>query len=180
MQLLKCYVLRARKTVASEIDLELGKFSRQLERLATEVTGGKEELGKRGGPVRKSLNAGAKLIFDEMKRQAPVGKARPAHRSKRTGKMIPARPGGLLRDSIRKETFRKPEELLDASEGILVRPNPKKAPHFHLVEFGTERTEKNDFMRRSFDSQKNTAYTAITQKMAKEIKRIERKLSKTK
>ena len=164
--------------MARELDLELDKFSRQLERLANSVTGGREAVGKRGGPVRKSLQAGAKPIFDEMKRQAPVGPPRPAHRSKRTGKMIPARPGGLLRDSIRREVFRKPKELLDASEGVLVRPNPKKAPHFHLVEFGTEKTSANNFMRRSFDSRKDIAFTIIKQKMAKEIKSIERKLSK--
>ena len=163
-----------------QLDWELKKFEIQLQRLANEVTGGRKEVGHKGGPVRKSLMAGAKPILDMMKQEAPIGPPRPAHRSKRTGKMIPARGGGLLRESIRRETFRKPQQLLDAQEGVLVRPNPRKAPHFHLVEFGTAKTSANDFMRRSFDARKDIAYTIIKQKMATEIKRITRKLSKTK
>jgi HK97 gp10 family phage protein len=170
--------LRARKTVgrSTTIDQELAKFSKQLESLADQVTGGKAALGKNGGPVRKALKHGAKPIRAAMKIGAPVGPPRRAHRSKRTGEMIPARQGGLLRDSIRTETFRKPKELLDANEGVLVRPNPKKAPHFHLVEFGTSKTAANPFMRNAFESQKDVAFKMIKLKMAIEIKAIAKKL----
>jgi HK97 gp10 family phage protein len=160
-------------------DKDLGLLHKKLKALAASVAG-KEAIGNKGGPVRKALMAGAKPIFDEMKIQAPVGKSRPAHRSKRTGKMIPAREGGLLRDSIRRETFRKPEQLLDANEGVLVRPNPKKAPHFHLVEFGTAKTAAHPYMRPAFDSRKDIAYQAMIQKLDWEITKVAKRLGQLK
>ena len=166
--------------VKTSTDRDLALLEWKLRALVNEVHGGKQAVADKGGPVRKALMAGAKPIFDMMKSEAPVGKGKPAHRSKRTGKMIPAREGGLLRDSIRRERFRKPEELLDANEGVLVRPNPKKAPHFHLVEFGTVKTAANPFMRRSFEARKDIAYDALVQKLDVEIDKITTRLSRKK
>jgi HK97 gp10 family phage protein len=162
----------------SVTDRDLGRLHRKLKHLAENVTGGRSAIGDKGGPVKRALMAGAKPIYDEMKHLAPVGKPRPAHRSKRTGKMIPARDGGLLRDSIRRERFRKPEQLLDANEGVLVRPNPKKAPHFHLVEFGPGKGHA--FMRNAFATRKDIAYQAMIQKLDTDITKIAKKLSRLK
>ena len=158
------------------IDHDLEVLHEKLKFLANNVHGGKEAVGNKGGPVKKALMAGAKPIFDHMKAGAPIGKPKRARISKATGKTIPARPGGLLRDSIRRERMRKPD-LLDADEGVLVRPNPKKAPHFHLVEFGTQKMAANPFMRRAFLARRDLAYEIIKDKLASEIKSISKKLS---
>ena len=157
-------------------DLDIAALYDKMKMLRDEVVGGRAALGSKGGPIKRALMAGSKPIMDEMKSGAPVGKGKKAHYSKRTGKLIPARTGGLLRDSIRRERMRKPE-MLDAQEAVLIRPNPRKAPHFHLVEFGTVKMAARPFMRNAYDIRQGEAVDKFKKKLNKDLDKIVKKLS---
>jgi HK97 gp10 family phage protein len=172
--------LKGRRTVArSELDYDLARLENKLVGIVNGLEGGAAAVGKNGGPIALALKDGAKLIKDEMKRQAPLGKDKKGYFT-RKGRWVEPRPAGLLKASIRTERVRKPH-LMGVTEAVFIRPKTSgkgKAPHWHLVEFGTARTAPNRYMKRAADEMYGAAYQNFKLRLDKEANKLIRKLSR--
>lgn len=133
------------------------------------------ELGAtRGGPLRKALRAGAKVIKDEAIANAPES-------DEGSGGF----PPGRLKRSIRVRTERHPEKL-GATEAMIVdlrrgsRRNQKTdaTRYGSYVELGTAKTDPQPFLRPAFDTKKHEALRVIVKAMEKAVTAAEKKLSK--
>jgi HK97 gp10 family phage protein len=163
----------------SQLDYDLINLERKLVRISTDLKGGKAAIGKNGGPIALALKDGAKIIKDEMIAQAPLGKDKKGYFT-RKGRWIEPRPAGLLKASIRTERVRKPH-LMETTEAVFIRPKTSgkgKAPHWHLVEFGTSRTAPNRYMKRAADKMYGSAYQNFKLRLDKEANKIIRNLSR--
>jgi HK97 gp10 family phage protein len=67
------------------------------------------------GALRSAAHAGAKIFYDEMKARAPVDQ-------------------GTLRDAV--YHWHDDSRSKDGEERYAIGPNKRKAPHWHLVEYG--------------------------------------------
>jgi len=162
----------------TQLDYDLIQLERKLVGIVTDLEGGKEAVSKNGGPIAKALKDGASLIRDEMKRQAPLGKDKKGYFT-RKGRWVKPHKAGQLKASIRTERVRKPH-LMEANEAVFIRPATKgklKAPHWHLVEFGTKRTAPNRFMKRAADRMYDPAYQNFKLRLDKEANKIIKKHS---
>lgn len=163
----------------TQLDYDLVALEKQLVGIVNDMKGGKDIVGKNGGPIALALKDGAKLIRDEMKRQAPLGKDKKGYFT-RKGRWVKPHKAGQLKASIRTERVRKPH-LMEATEAVFIRPATKgklKAPHWHLVEFGTRRTAPNRFMKRAADSMYEGAYQNFKLRLKKEITKIKNNRSR--
>ena len=114
------------------------------------------------GEVRPAAQAGAQVLYEEVKARAPVAK-RP-HKTK-SGRIIQP---GALRDSIY-QVFSKDNS--NATEATYhVSWNAKKAPHGHLVEYGTSRAPAHPFLRPAYDARAADALKAADAKWAEGVK----------
>lgn len=114
--------------------------------------------------LRPVAQAGAQVLYDEVKARAPVAK-KPI---KRKGKTI--MPGALKRSIY--QAFSKDNSGRDRVE-FHVSWNARKAPHGHLVEFGTVRAPAHPFLRPAYDAQVGAAMQAAEQQWQQEMgKRI--------
>lgn len=162
-----------------QLDYDLISLERRLVSIVKDLKGGKEAVGKGGGPIAKALRDGGNLIKNEMKRQAPIGKDKAGYFT-RKGRWVDPHRAGQLRRSIRVERVRKPH-MMNATEAVFIRPAAKgktKAPHWALVEFGTSRVAPNRYMKRAADSMYSGAYQNFKLRLDKEIKKITKKLSR--
>lgn len=129
--------------------------------------------GKGGGPLRRALYAGAKVVRAEVKQATPV----------RTG---------LLKDSIAIFRDRKPESIgMNEHYTVGIRKQRKKyrenyrnarlgrigksysaagaAYYGKFVEFGTSKMAAHPFMRPAFEASKQAALIAFENAMRKEV-----------
>ena len=162
-----------------QLDYDLIALERKLVGIVTDLKGGKAAIGKSGGPIALALKDGAKLIKDEMKRQAPLGKDKKGYFT-RKGRWVEPHKAGLLKSSIRTERVRKPH-LMGATEAVFVRPRTRgkgKAPHWHLIEFGTSRMAPNRYMKRAADTMYEGAYQNFKLRLNKEADKIIKKHSR--
>lgn len=162
-----------------QLDHDLRSLERKLVSIAKDLKGGKEAIGKGGGPLKRALMMGAKPIMDEMIRLAPQGKDKKGYYD-RKGRYHQPHKGGQLKASIRRERVRKPH-LMPATEAVFIRPatsGKRKAPHWALVEFGTERMAPRRYMKQAADSRYGDAYEIFKWKLDREIETITRKLSR--
>lgn len=107
--------------------------------------------------TRPAAQAGAQIFYDEVKLRAPVSKK--ARKSKRGKTIVP----GALRDSIYQAY--SVDNSNDERATYHVSWNYKKAPHGHLVEFGTSRAPAHPFLRPSFDARSGDALKAAEARM---------------
>lgn len=107
--------------------------------------------------TRAAAQAGAQVFYDEVKLRAPVSKK--ARKSKSGRTIVP----GALRDSIY-QAF-SADNSSDDHATYHVSWNYKKAPHGHLVEFGTSRAPAHPFLRPSFDARAGDALKASEARM---------------
>ena len=106
--------------------------------------------------VRPAAQAGAQVLYDEVLARVPVAKR---DRTTKSGRII-AR--GALKASIYQAYSQD-----NSGEGRAtyhVSWNYKKAPHGHLVEFGTSRAPAHPFLRPSYDARANDALQAANAK----------------
>lgn len=101
--------------------------------------------------IRPAAQAGAQVFYDEIKVRVPVGKPR-----KYKGKQI---SGGTLKASIY-QVFSK-KESSDTKKVYHLSWNHQKAPHGHLIEFGTVRAPAYPFIRPSYEAKKDAAIRAV-------------------
>ena len=124
------------------IDFDFSSFEKKLDTLiATDLA---ESV------MRKAAGAGAKILYDEMRARVPV----------KTGK---------LKESI----YYWWDKQQSGKQSALYRigPNTKKAPHWHLVEFGHwDKTKKHftparSYMRTTFDARSKDALSVSRKKL---------------
>jgi len=163
----------------TQLDYDLIALERKLVGIVTDLKGGKGAVGKgASGPIALALKDGAKLIRDKMRDEAPMGKDKKGYFT-RKGRWVEPHKAGLLKASIRTERVRKPH-LMDANEAVFIRPKTKgkgKAPHWHLVEFGTSRMAPNRYMKRAADTMYESAYHNFKIRLNKEANKIIKKHS---
>lgn len=104
--------------------------------------------------IRPAAQAGSQVFYEEVKRRAPVNKK---DVKKKGGRII--KPGAL-RASIY-QVYSKDHSTQYRAE-YHISWNHKKAPHGHLVEFGTSRAPAHPFLRPSFDARGTAALEAVS------------------
>ena len=131
--------------------------------------------------LRAAVYAGAKVIRDEAKLQAPVA----------TGAMGPNQPppGTLKRSVIMKQIpelsgAQKQTFFVTVRQGKKYRKQGKKgnlsqdAWYWRFVEFGTVKMPARPFLRPAFDMKKHEAVTAIKTRLAQRIEQAAQELQK--
>ena len=118
-------------------------------KLTGDIAPGLEELAKnvQEKVLMTGVAAMAKVIYDEVLQNVPV-------------------KSGTLKASIYR--VYSPERSSDQRKTYRVSWNKKKAPHGHLVEFGTSRAPAHPFIRPAFDHV-NEAIRQGTASMASEM-----------
>lgn len=110
--------------------------------------------------VRPAAQAGAQVLYDEVLVRVPVNSK--IVKKKGGREILP----GALKASIY-QVYSK-----DHSDGekatYHVSWNYRKAPHGHLVEFGTSRAPAHPFLRPSFDAKAGVALTAAKNEWVKQ------------
>lgn len=94
--------------------------------------------------MRPAAQAGAQVLYEEVKLRAPIAK-----RERKTKKGRVIKPGAL-RDSIYQ--VYSVDNSTPERATYHVSWNYRKAPHGHLVEFGTSRASAHPFLRPSYDA----------------------------
>jgi HK97 gp10 family phage protein len=102
--------------------------------------------------TRPAAQAAAQVLYDEARQRAPVA-ARP-HKTK-SGRIIAP---GALRASIYQAYSR--DNSSHGHSTYHVSWNYRKAPHGHLVEFGTSRAAAHPFLRPAFEARHAAALQA--------------------
>jgi HK97 gp10 family phage protein len=130
-----------------------GSFSIKFDPAA--LNAGLDELARGSAEqVRPAAQAGAQVLYEEVKIRAPV-KAKPTVRK---GKVLPP---GALKASIYQVFSRSNSDATHATYHISW--NAKKAPHGHLVEVGTSRAPAHPFLRPAYDAKVREALAAANQ-----------------
>lgn len=139
----------------------------------------KEISGKAGGPVKRSLLAGAKLIAEEAK----VTLQESINRPNVDGTI--AESTGLLKGSIQVKRSTNPPRGI--AEKVSVRVKRGKTPdgtsitkYGKAMEFGTARQTGHPWLRPAFENKKQAALDVVVSALQKEISKAERKASKLK
>lgn len=143
----------------------------RLEKLPKEIS------GKAGGPVKRSLLAGGKLIADEAK----VTLQESINRPNVDGTI--AESTGLLKGSIQVKRSTKPPRGI--AEKVSVRVKRGKTPdgtsitkYGKAMEFGTAKQTGHPWLRPAFENKKQAALDVIVSALQKEITKAERKAAK--
>lgn len=137
----------------------------------------KEISGKAGGPVKRSLIAGAKLIADEARRTLQDAINQP-----NVDGTI-AESTGLLKSSIQVKRAAKPPR--GVAEMVSVRVKRGKTPdgtsvtkYGKAMEFGTVKQTGHPWLRPAFENKKQAALDTVVSALRSEIAKAERKASK--
>jgi HK97 gp10 family phage protein len=85
--------------------------------MRTSLTDALRQFGEaaQGEPLRRAAGAGAKVLYDEMRVRVPVAE-------------------GTLQESIYRYWVKRPDNA--ERQTYYIGPNKKKAPHWHLIEYG--------------------------------------------
>lgn len=135
-----------------DINLDLTAITAQLDKIKHTA----EEA------IRPAAQAGAQVYYNEVKVRARRGNEVRHMKGGRT------RPAGLLASAIY-QVYSKDNSNIDQAT-YHISWNKSKAPHGHLVEFGTSRAPKHPFLRPSFDAVHGVAETAVNAEMYKRLK----------
>lgn len=144
-----------------------------------------ELIGKNGGPLRKALAAGARLIRNKARMLVRVGRGDGPHLR---DKIImvrdkdPRRNGAAERYTVtvkykaRKYTNNKGNRLL----GRVGNDRADYGTFFYwrFLEFGTSNAPAHPFMKPAFETEKHAAYELIKSTLAADLQRIAKKLTK--
>lgn len=119
---------------------------------STILNGALDDMAKGSAEqVRPAAQAGAQVLYEEVKLRAPVAK-KPVVRK---GKVLQP---GALKASIY-HVFSRDNSSAGKAE-YHISWNAKKAPHGHLVEFGTSRAPAHPFLRPAYDAKVKEALQA--------------------
>ena len=144
-----------------------------------------EIVSKNGGPARRALFRGAKIIRESAKAKAPVRSgflreqivAMRSREPRRHGASemysVGIKGGARRKYANTKRNVRKGR----AGEEYQTAGN---AYYWRFIEFGTARMPARPFLRPAFESNKDAALNAIVEELNKGLDRITRKLARSK
>lgn len=136
------------------------------EDIATSLNAFVDEVREKA--FRPSAFAAVSVLYDEMHLRTPVGPTRKI-KIKATGTVI-TREGGTLKASIyRYHDVKKSDK---SKQIYAVGPNKRKAPHWHMVEYGTVKSAANPYIRPTYDAKIGKALDTATEVMTKEIEKL--------
>ena len=148
-------MMATRKRNSFRINFNFSSFKEKLDVLV-------DQSNLEESVIRKAAGAGAKILYDEMALRTPVRDEKYKTGGKR-------KPPGQLKKSIYywwdKDTSGKNRAL------YRIGPNTKKAPHWHLVEFGhwdkakRHFTPAHPYIRPTFDAKSKEALAASRKKL---------------
>ncbi|HEV2612539.1 MAG TPA: HK97-gp10 family putative phage morphogenesis protein [Noviherbaspirillum sp.] len=141
---------------AFKIDFDLSGINAALDNLADGV---KEH-------VRPAAQAGAQVLYREVLQRVPVAK------EARTVKGKTYQPG-TLKASIYQAYSDDNSRAGQATYHISW--NRRKAPHGHLIEFGTSRMEAQPFLRPAYDAAHKAALEVARDRLAAGVQQLLRK-----
>lgn len=137
----------------------------------------KEISGKAGGPVKKSLLGGAKLIADESRQTLTSSINQP-----NADGTISNSTGFLLKSIIVKRAAKPPRGV---AEMVQVRVKRGKTPdgtsvtaYGKYMEFGRENQQAHPWLRPAFENKKEAALGVIVSALKDAIVKAEKKASK--
>jgi len=153
----------------------LGELLKRLEALPREIS------GKNGGPVRRALGRAARLVRDEVKKNAP----------KRTGRLeaniIAARvrddrPPGVSERfvvSVRGRRARYANNRDNRRAGRAGKSYQKDGEAFYwkFLEFGTQKRAATPFIQPSFAASAQAALDEFSRALGRDLDKIVRKLN---
>ena len=153
----------------------LGELLRRLEALPREIS------GKNGGPVRRALGRAARLVRDEVKKNAP----------KRTGRLeaniIAARvrddrPPGVSERfvvSVRGKRQRYGNTAENRRSGRVGKTYQRDGEAFYwkFLEFGTQKRAATPFIQPSFAASAQAALDEFSRALGRDLDKIVRKLN---
>lgn len=132
---------------------------------AAGLTAALEQLGDGvKDQVRPAAQAGAQVLYEEVLRRVPVASTA---RKTKSGRLIAP---GALKASIYQVYSRDNSPAGTATYHISW--NYRKAPHGHLVEYGTSRAPAHPFLRPSFDAKAQAALEAARAKFAEGAQQV--------
>jgi HK97 gp10 family phage protein len=139
----------------------------------------KEISGKAGGPVKKSLVAGAKLIADESKMTLQAAINRPNVDG------VISRATGFLKSSIQVKRATNPPRGI--AEKVSVRVKRGKTAdgtsvtkYGKALEFGTVKQTATPWLRPAFETKKEAALNVIVSALRDAVAKAEKKVNKLK
>ncbi len=139
----------------------------------------KEISGKAGGPVKKSLVAGAKLIAEESKMTLQAAINRPNVDG------VISRATGFLKSSI--QVKRAPNPPRGIAEKVSVRVKRGKTAdgtsvtkYGKALEFGTVKQVATPWLRPAFETKKEAALNVIVSALRDAVSKAEKKVNKLK
>lgn len=122
-----------------QVDLQLGGIEASLEKFSEKI---------KTTVIRAGSQAAAQVFYNEAKNRVPV-------------------KSGTLKNSIY-QVFS--EDNSDKTKATYhVSWNRSKAPHGHLIEFGTSRAPAHPFLKPAYEAVKKDAYDAAIAKMKESL-----------
>lgn len=131
---------------------------------------GLDRIAQAASNARPAAQAGAQLLYDEVRMRVPVGvKGHWFHGSsfKKTGQKYWF-DAGSLRDSIY-QVYSK-DNSSEARSEYHVSWNRKKAPYAWMVEYGTSKTAAKPFLRPAYDAKIQDALQAAKAKWVEQTR----------
>jgi HK97 gp10 family phage protein len=142
-----------------------------------------EVVSKNGGPVRRALRTGARVIVKEAKQRVPVGSgylrdSLGVFRAKFDGKgeRVTVRPGGFgMRQYVKnRANIRAGRATQSSAKSYEIEDLPGVYGRF--LEYGTSKMAARPWMRPAFAASAQAAIKAARVKLLRDIARITRKL----
>lgn len=118
--------------------------------------------------IRPAAQAGAQVFYEEVKLNAKRGNEVRHLKGKDASGKGRTRPAGLLAASIYQVYSKDNSDNKHAT--YHVSWNKKKAPHGHLVEFGSSRAAKAPFLRPAYDAMHAVAEAVVLGELEKRLK----------
>lgn len=142
----------------------------------------KDVSGKNGGPAKKALISGSKIIRDEARRKAPRDTGLLAnniihYRAKLTSGVVE-----MIKIGVRSGKKRYAKTVKNVRKGIVGETYKTRgdAYYWYFFEFGTSKMPARPFLRPAFESKKEKALEVIAESLKKQIEMIENRAGKIK
>ena len=137
------------------VRMDIGRFKDQL----------RAEVDKLHAATRPAAQAGAQIIYDAARLNAPVSKK--PHKFYGTHKVYGPYSPGNLRDSIY-QVFSKTNSYKDVST-YHISWNADKAPYGAMVEFGTSKAPAHSFIGKAVTETRTQVRQAIKERYLQEV-----------
>jgi HK97 gp10 family phage protein len=140
----------------------------------------KEVSGKNGGPAKKALISGSKIIRDEARRRAPKETGLLSSNIIHYRAKLSSGKAELIKIGVRSKKHTYANTRLNVRRGRVGETYESRgnAFYWYFFEFGTEKMQARPFLRPAFESKKDEALEEIAKNLRKQITLLERQVVK--